>query len=326
MHVTGAPVKSIVERLGVPKRTVHNWIKSGRTHALSRLGRPRIITERDKRRIKRLIKSNRETRRLSANAIIEKLDLQVTEPTLIKTLNEMKLFHRIARRRPYLTVKDRKRQLEHAKKFKDWTVDDFKRVIYTDETSFHVGMRRGSVDWIWRSADEEFHPDCIDYTKRPKNGIMFWGAFRWGKMGPGLFFNVPKGEHINSKMYRDQVLAGPLNDFWTESFLDVADPLVMEDNAPVHKGVANTCRKELGMTIHPHPPNSPDLNPIENIWAWVKYRLAKDYPYITSEAQLREAVQKICDSIPNDYFNKFIESMPDRYAAVVKAHGGSTRY
>jgi transposase len=100
----------------------------------------------------------------------------------------------------------------------------------------------------------------------------------------------------------------------------------MEDNAPVHKGAANTCQEELGTTIHSHPPNSLDLNPIENIWARVKYQLAKDYPYITSEAQLREGVQKIWDSIPDDYFNKLIESMPDHYAAVVKAHGGSTRY
>jgi hypothetical protein len=32
------------------------------------------------------------------------------------------------------------------------------------------------------------------------------------------YFDVPKGEHINLKMYCDQILAGPLNDFWTESF------------------------------------------------------------------------------------------------------------
>jgi transposase len=126
MHLTGTRVKNIVGRLGVPKSMVQNWIKSGRTHVKVRPGRPKIITEREKRHIKRLIKTNRETHRLSAVAIIEKLNLKVSEPTLIKALAELNNFHCIAHHRPYLTEKDRKRQLEHAKKFKDWTIDDFK--------------------------------------------------------------------------------------------------------------------------------------------------------------------------------------------------------
>jgi hypothetical protein len=39
-------------------------------------------------------------------------------------------------------------------------------------------MRWGSVDWVWRSPEEEFHPDCIDPKKRPTSSVMFWGAFR----------------------------------------------------------------------------------------------------------------------------------------------------
>jgi hypothetical protein len=47
--------------------------------------------------------------------------------------------------------------------------------------SVKVGMQRSTRDWVWRRADEEFHPDCIDYQKRPTGtGMMFWGAFRWG--------------------------------------------------------------------------------------------------------------------------------------------------
>jgi len=56
----------------------------------------------------------------------------------------------------------------------------------------------------------------------------------------------------------------------------------MEDNAPVHKKVCILVRQELGMTCHQHPPNSPDLNPIENIWAYMKHQILKEYGYITS--------------------------------------------
>ena len=40
-------------------------------------------------------------------------------------------------------------------------------------------MERSTQDWVWRKADEEFHPDCINYKKHPTGtGMMFWGAFR----------------------------------------------------------------------------------------------------------------------------------------------------
>jgi hypothetical protein len=68
-------------------------------------------------------------------------------------------------------------------------------------------------------------------------GLMFWGVFRKGKMGPGVFFDLAKGEMVDSVIYRDQILLGPLQQFWEESFEGISCPIVMEDNAPVHKKV-----------------------------------------------------------------------------------------
>jgi len=65
--------------------------------------------------------------------------------------------------------------------------------------SVKVGMECSTRDWIWRKNDDELHPDCIDYKKRPAGaGMMFWGAFRWGKIGPGLFFELDNGMKVNS--------------------------------------------------------------------------------------------------------------------------------
>ena len=66
---------------------------------------------------------------------------------------------------------------------------------------------------------------------------MFWGVFRKAKMGSGIFFDLEDGEKVNSTIYPDQILLGPLQQFWEESFEDIKSPLVMEDNAPVHKKV-----------------------------------------------------------------------------------------
>jgi len=102
-------------------------------------------------------------------------------------------------------------------------------------------MERSTRDWVWRKDDEEFHSDCIDYRKRATGtGMMFPGAFRWSKIGPGVFVDLENGKIVNSTIYRDQILKGPLQEFWEELFGDVEVPIVMEDNAPLHKKM-NSC-------------------------------------------------------------------------------------
>jgi len=80
--------------------------------------------------------------------------------------------------------------------------------------------------------------------------MMFWGAFRWGKMGPGVFFDPEDEKKVNSTIYQDQILKGLLQEFWEKSFGDVKVPIVMEDNAPLHKKRCISVRKELEMKCH----------------------------------------------------------------------------
>ena len=140
-------------------------------------------------------------------------------------------------------------------------------VIFTDEMSIKVGQEQTSQVFVWRKKGEEYHKDCVNERKRSTGGMIFWGAFRKGKIGPGLFFKLEKGQKITSLVYRDQVLLGPLKTFVDESVSEGVQPIVMEDNALVHKGVNKELRTRLGWTEYEHPPNSPDLNPIEHIWA-----------------------------------------------------------
>ena len=128
-------------------------------------------------------------------------------------------------------------------------------------------------------------------------------------MGPGVFFRVLKGTNITSTVYSDQILLDPLQDFWTESFLDLKNPIIMEDNAPVHKGVCIAAREIMGCETLDHPPNSPNFNPIENIWAHIKYHLTKEYPFVTARKELEIIITHMWEEIADDRFNNLIESM-----------------
>ena len=73
------------------------------------------------------------------------------------------------------------------------------------------------------------------------------------------------------------------------------------------------------------PPQSPDLNPIENMWHYMKRELEK---YDTSNLKkLEGALREIwCRGIQMERFVKYADSMPKRIAEVIKNKGGHTSY
>lgn len=320
-------LSEITNITGMPKGTLGDLKKRGVAKSQPRSGRPVKLTERDKRHIEIYIRTNFKTRRTRLDHLIRDLELGTSENTVRKALRELRYDHKVARRRPFLKNNDRKRRLQYAKRHRNWTVEDWARVIFTDEMAVKIGMERHSRDMVWRKADEALHPDCINYRKRPSGtSMMFWGAFRLGKLGPGFFFDLPVGKHIDSIIYRDQVLLGPLKEFWEEAFGDVTEPIVLEDNAPPHKKVCIPARKDLGMICHQHPPNSLDLNPIENIWADMKRIISRDHAHITSRSELMRIVINIWDSYEDGKWDTLIASMPARMQAVIDAKGGATHY
>ena len=71
---------------------------------------------------------------------------------------------------------------------------------------------------------------------------------------------------------------------------------LMQDNAPCHKRImAYLAQKRVEMILW--PPYSPDMNPIENLWAWMKVRLANDYPVCTSKKMIEDSIMKNWESI-----------------------------
>ncbi len=77
-------------------------------------------------------------------------------------------------------------------------------------------------------------------------------------------------------------------------------------------------------TVLDWPANSPDLNPIENLWGIVKRKMRETRPNNADE--LKANVKETWASIPLQQCHKLITSMPRRIEAVIKAKGASTKY
>jgi hypothetical protein len=74
------------------------------------------------------------------------------------------------------------------------------------------------------------------------------------------------------------------------------------------------------------PGNSPDLNPIENVWNWMKNKLQDSKA--TSLPQLKQEIKELWTLHMDDiqYLKNLVESMPRRLEAVILNEGNSTKY
>ncbi len=102
-----------------------------------------------------------------------------------------------------------------------------------------------------------------------------------------------------------------------------------EDNAPVHTAKANRkyleSKAALGILRTMYwPPQSPDLNPIEQIWELLKSMVNKNSR--SSKDTLWRSVQEVWQKISPSVLKKYIDTMPKRLLAVIEASGGHTKY
>ncbi len=161
---------------------------------------------------------------------------------------------------------------------------------------------------------------------------MAWGAF--SSLGTGPLVQIHG--RMNSKQYKDQILAHHFVPYVRELTRDYPDgrPWYMQqDNAPVH--TAKKCKRYLAPATEKKaeefrlldwPSQSPDLNPIENIWTIIKRELYKrNICYSSPEAVFAE-VQNIWDNLGEAQIAPLIESMVRRVHLVIANKGGPTKY
>ena len=111
-------LQDITNIINIPKSTVFAINKRGTGVNKPRSGRPKKLSRRHIRQIIRYIRTNKFTRRVTLTRLKNLFRLEVHENTIRNALQEAGYHHRVARRRPYLNKRDRKRRLKFAKKHK----------------------------------------------------------------------------------------------------------------------------------------------------------------------------------------------------------------
>ena len=334
MHKGGMSFAAIGRELHISEDTARKiWTRQNINPSgvsAPRSGRPPKLTSRDRRHIVRYVRRDRTKRREPLADISKDLNLNVHPNTIKHVLKDAGMNHRIERKRPYLLPEQKQKRLKFAREYIHWTIEDWRRVAFSDEMGMQTGANVGHV-WVWRYPEEEYEEDCCAATHISGfKKIKVWGAMRYGKLSKLVVFDEIKGDgKLNGEDYCSQVLDTELFDFWINSMEELGDVLIMEDGAPYHNGVASVRRKQyekdgwIGWGPGVWPANSPDLNPIENLWHILRSNVRKRNPRPMKKAELIAALKEEWERLDMHKVRKLIESMPERLKAVIAAKGGS---
>ena len=277
----GMRISEVAKRVGVSTRTIKRWKKmkkmSNSVVPKKSSGRPKILDRVAKIVISKSLTKKRQSTRKLAKRLTAK-GMNCSKDTVRRYLkNDLGVRSYVRSKKPKLTQKQKEARVKFATKVQKWRFSEWKNVIFSDESSFelyHPPNRKNDV--IWAQNKDQVEPSPV--VKFPPK-VMVWGVM--GVSGLSELHFVPDKTTVNAEYYREEILKKVLlptlsrnlfNGKITENKIspDMSKVLFMQDGAPSHTARVN--QKWLQQNIpnfwekSEWPGNSPDLNPIENLW------------------------------------------------------------
>ena len=224
----------------------------------------------------------------------------------------------------------------------DWTVEDWLKVIWSDECIMRIGLNPQRQRILCKNGTALYEANLAPSFKSKCISIMIWSCFSGSRLGPVLTFEqggIESNEYMDILYDRllsmvDDLLQLPEG----MDMVEVADEntlLFMHDNAPCHKTEdIHDLLQENNIPVMTWPANSPNLNPIENLWHDLKHRFYLMWKELRSSPSASQSsvdnykamIEKCWYEQDGSLIKSLLESMPQCCADVIAAKGGHTKY
>lgn len=176
---------SIASNTGVSIATISR-LRAKHRSSLSKSsgGRPSKLSSSNIRHAVYLISSGKAETAVQVTKSLSNIISQPLHPnTVRKHLRKSGMKAIVKKKCPFLSAKHRRERLDFAYTHKDWTLEDWKRVVWSDETKIN---RLGSDGrkWVWKKSGEGLNDRQVQGTLKFGGGsLMMWGCFTWNGVG-----------------------------------------------------------------------------------------------------------------------------------------------
>ena len=325
MHAVGHSVDDIAVHTRASQKTIKKWIDRAHDDLKladrDRSGRPSKLDSEQRKRIRDRAEDHPF---VVPKMIKNEQKLNVSPRTIDRSLIRDGLYGRVAKKQPAYTPAKLQARFAFGKAFEHsvWTEADWGKVIFTDETSFNMGMHRSRI-YVRRPKGKAFDKKFIwnDESQVHCGSAKVFLAFSAGGRATVGFY---QGNLTKQKM--KSLVQDYLHPFVRRVFPN-AEYYIIHDNdqrwnsAPVRKYLHDNFIRPLP---HPWPSKSPDLNPAENLIADWKDRVWDRNP--ATEDELKSIILDEWEKTDPELLRNLSKSMIARCQKVIASKGHKINY
>lgn len=315
--------RNIADRVGCDRRTVARWRKKFAEDPENiedddRSGRPFKLLVKDQRRVLRSLRTR-------ANSTVRKAHKLVADKVSEATVRRLAHRNRLQYGKPKRAAISEANVEARLKATTPAKVRLMQRHLHVllcmDEKLIMFKpdnlVRGQKTPLMWSDADRPRPPQKAGFhVMRFYGGILVASDGTVYKMG--VIF-ADDGKALNAQRLIKTVLK-PAQRFLEETVPGDKQKFALLDNASIHTAATTKawCEKN-NFKLHPHPAQSPDLNPIEKCWAEMVAGMENKRP--RTEAGAVRMVQKLWDNLPDAHVASYVNALPGVMRQVHKKPG-----
>ena len=293
------------------RNAVDKWESQASVEDLPRQGRPSEISPEDRDtiigrqledRFKSLIDIYRELNTEGCQVSYDQVK-RVIGDTFIKSAAPLRI---------KMSEENKAKRVLWIESHSRWRRQKWSKVVWTDEKMFELYPQRGRL--YAKILPDEYPEDFPRQRLGVSPKIMFWGAIS----GEGkVFLDVIEDPSMTSYSYSCFLYQRAMPAI---RMIHGKDFFYQQDNAPPHRGGLTSIYLEIAkVKVIEWPPQSPDLNPIEQVWNWLAGKIkTKSFQNL---GELRDSVFALWEQLPNNTVLAYIEKLESKMDYVYKNNG-----